>query len=69
MMMHLTFNNEVETFIEGKVLFKNLIENINQAKKSINVEFYTFYADQLGNQVLQALENAAKRGVKVRGLY
>ena len=64
----LTFNNEVETFIDGKVLFQNLIKNIEQAKSSINIEFYTFYDDQLGNQVLKALEKAANRGVKVRVL-
>ena len=45
----LTFNNEVETFIDGQVLFPNLIKNIEEAKRSINVEFYTFYDDQLGN--------------------
>ena len=65
----LTFNNEVETFIDGQVLFPNLIKNIEEAKRSINVEFYTFYDDQLGNQVLQALEKAASRGVKIRVLY
>lgn len=65
----LTFNNEVETFIDGKVLFQNLIKNIEQAKSSINIEFYTFYDDQLGNRVLKALEKAANRGVKVRVLY
>ena len=51
----LTFNNEVETFIDGQVLFPNLIKNIEEAKRSINVEFYTFYDDQLGYQVLQDL--------------
>lgn len=65
----LTFNNEVDTFIDGQVLFPNLIKNIDEAKRTINVEFYTFYDDQLGNQVLQSLEKAASRGVKVRILY
>ncbi len=65
----LTFNNKVETFVDGQVLFKNILKNIDQAKNSINIEFYTFYDDQLGNQVLHALEEAASRGVKIRVLY
>lgn len=65
----LTFNNQVEVFTSGPKLFDNIIENINQAKISIDIEFYTFYSDNLGKRVLAALEEAAKRGVKVRVLY
>lgn len=65
----LTFNNKVEVFTDGPTLFDNIIENINQAQESINIEFYTFYDDSLGNRVLDALVAAAKRGVDVRVLY
>lgn len=65
----LTFDNNVEIFTEGSKLFDNIIKNINQAKKSVNIEFYTFYDDSLGNRVLNALVSAAKRGVDVRVLY
>lgn len=62
----LTYNNQVEVFTDGPTLFDNLVENINQAKEMIDVEFYTFYDDHLGNRVLTALEAAQKRVVKVR---
>ncbi|ARD06677.1 cardiolipin synthase [Lactobacillus amylolyticus] len=65
----LTYNNQVEVFTDGPTLFDNLVENINQAKEMIDVEFYTFYDDHLGNSVLAALEEAQKRGVKVRVIY
>lgn len=65
----LTFNNQVQTFINGENLFDNIIKNIKQAQKTIDIEFYTFYDDELGNRMLDALVNAAKRGVKVRVLY
>ncbi|CCI81058.1 cardiolipin synthase [Lactobacillus hominis] len=65
----LTIDNSVETFIDGPKLFDNLIDNINQAKDTINIEFYTFYADSLGKRVLAALEKAAQRKVNVRVLY
>lgn len=65
----ITFDNNVKIFIDGTKLFKDIIEKINNAKESINVEFYTFYSDDLGNHVLKALEGAARRGVKVRVIY
>lgn len=65
----LTYNNEVQVFTDGQELFKNMIDSINQAKELVDVEFYTFYDDQLGNSILKALEAAQKRGVQVRVIY
>lgn len=65
----LTLDNQVELFTDGNDLFDNMIANINRAKEFVDVEFYTFYSDELGHRVLSALEAAAKRGVKVRVLY
>lgn len=65
----LTFNNHAELYTDGHVKFDHLIDDINAAQESINLEYYTFYADKLGHRVLKALENAAKRGVEVRVIY
>ena len=65
----LTFDNSADIFTNGNDLFNNIIEDINQAKTMIDVEFYTFYDDELGNRILHALEAAAKRGVKVHVIY
>lgn len=46
-----------------------MILDIKNAKKSISLEFYTFYSDQLGKRVLKALEAAAANGAKVRVIY
>lgn len=64
-----TFNNKVHVFTDGHQLFDKLIDDINHAEKQVYVEFYTFYADDLGKRVLTALEAAAKRGVTVKVLY
>ena len=64
-----TFNNRVKVFIDGKKLFQQMIADFDQAEDHIYVEFYTFYSDNLGKQILTALERAAKRGVKVKVLY
>lgn len=68
-MAPLTFDNSVKIFIDGQDLFPKMIEDIDQAKKTVNIEFYTFYDDKLGNDLLKALERAAERGVKVRVIY
>ncbi|MBP2058673.1 cardiolipin synthase [Lactobacillus colini] len=65
----LTFNNNVNVFTDGPTLFDNIIDNINHAQETINLEFYTFYNDSLGRRILNALTAAAKRGVNVRVLY
>ena len=64
-----TFNNKVHVFTDGHQLLDKLIDDINHAEKQVYVEFYTFYADDLGKRVLKALEAAAKRGVTVKVLY
>lgn len=65
----LTFDNQVMVFTSGPELFDQMILDIKNAKKSISLEFYTFYSDQLGKRVLKALEAAAANGAKVRVIY
>lgn len=64
-----TFNNRVKVFIDGEKLFTKMIADFDQAQDHIYVEFYTFYADELGHRILAALERAAQRGVTVKVLY
>lgn len=64
-----TFDNHVKVFTNGQQLFSQMINDFDQAQDHIYVEFYTFYADKLGHQILHALERAAKRGVEVKVLY
>ncbi|ETA73463.1 cardiolipin synthase [Ligilactobacillus equi] len=65
----LTKNNHVTIFTDGEEKFATLFEDIRQAQETINVEYYSFYSDNLGLQLLKELTNAQKRGVKVRILY
>lgn len=64
-----TFDNQVRVFTDGEQLFSKMIKDFDQAQDHIYVEFYTFYADGLGQRILHALERAAARGVKVKVLY
>ncbi|UQS87224.1 cardiolipin synthase [Nicoliella spurrieriana] len=65
----LTRRNDVQIFTDGNQLFDQMFTDIKAAKQSINIEFYTFYSDQIGTQVLDQLVEKAKQGVSVRVIY
>ena len=62
-------DNEVVIYSDGKELFDELLECLNKAKKSINIQFYIFKNDIIGTKILDILEEKAKSGVEVRLLY
>lgn len=64
-----TNHNEVKVFTDGKDKFSKLLDDIKHAKDHIHIEYYTFYSDKIGHQILQALQEAQKRGVTVRVIY
>lgn len=64
-----TNNNQVQVFTDGHQKFTQLLEDIEHAKDHIHVEYYTFYSDKIGHQILAALERAQQRGVTVRVIY
>ena len=65
----LSRHNHVDVFTDGNQLFDKMFNDIADAKKSIHIEFYTIYNDQIGNQLRTLLEQKAAEGVEVRVLY
>ena len=65
----LTKNNQVKLYTEGETFFHDMLKDIVRAKETINIEFYTFYNDNIGNRVLSLLIKKAIQGVKVRVIY
>ncbi|WP_311403604.1 cardiolipin synthase [Limosilactobacillus vaginalis] len=65
----LTRHNNVKVYIYGDKLFQQLFADIEAAQKSINIEFYTIYNDQIGNELRTLLEQKAAEGVEIRVLY
>lgn len=61
--------NRVKIYTDGKALFHDIIEDIQRATSSVNIEFYTFYNDKIGNEILNLLVKKAKAGVEVRVIY
>lgn len=62
-------HNEIETFTGGQAFMEAVLKDIDRATQSIHIEFYTFYADKIGQTVLEHLVAKAKAGVAVRVLY
>src|SRR3990167_10999511 len=59
---------EEHIFDNGTDYFHALIQDINQATYTIDLETYIFSRDSVGKRIADALQNAAKRGVTVRVL-
>lgn len=61
--------NEIEIFTDGEAKFRQLEEDIKNARQSINIQYYIFEDDNIGNRIKNALIERAKAGVKVRLIY
>jgi len=55
--------NELHILDTPESIMRSIIDDINQAEKSINMVFYIWSAQGLVNEVTQALINAQQRGV------
>ncbi len=58
--------NSVEMFYDGKRMFNSLLNDIENATRSIFIEFYIIFDDVLGSSVIDALCRKGKEGVDVR---
>lgn len=65
----LTNNNNVDVYTDGKAKFDQLLEDIEQAKNHIHLQYYILKNDQLGKRLVEALTKKAEQGVMVRVLY
>jgi cardiolipin synthase len=61
-----TEDNVIELLQNGADFFPALCEAIDGARVSVHLETYIFVLDRTGEKVMQSLEQAARRGVKVR---
>ncbi|WDE10335.1 phospholipase D-like domain-containing protein [Thalassomonas haliotis] len=57
---------EERVFTGGDEYFQGLEQDIFEARHSIDLAFYIFSFDALGNKILAALQAASERGVRVR---
>ena len=64
-----TDDNEVEIYTDGKEYFKQLSEEIRNAKEFIHIQSYIIKSDELWLGLEELLYEKVKEGVEVRVLY
>ncbi|WP_299224506.1 cardiolipin synthase [uncultured Psychroserpens sp.] len=65
----LTIRNEVDILINGEVKFDRLLEDLQNAKQHIHLEYYILKDDGIGTELLDILCAKAKAGVEVKISY
>jgi cardiolipin synthase A/B len=61
--------NSATILNNGDAIFSAMLRDIDNAKKSVNMEMFIIKSDAAGKPFFKALSAAAKRGVPVRVLY
>ncbi|MCZ9599736.1 cardiolipin synthase [Lactobacillus mulieris] len=65
----LSKHNKIKLYTDGHEKFRDLMSDIKNAKETINIEYYSFYNDDIGNQILNLLVKKAQEGIKVHLIY
>ncbi len=65
----LSDDNEITVFTDGNEKFNALIEDMEQAKEFIHIQYYIIKNDVLFNRIKDVLVEKAKQGVEVRILF
>ena len=66
---HYSTNNSVDIYEKPKEFFDSLLDELKKAKEYINIQFYIFKDDDIGNKVIDILLEKLDEGVEVRLLY
>ena len=66
---HYYNRNGIKIYTDGKSKFDNLKNDLKNAKKYIDLQYYIFEADSIGNEIKDILIKKAKEGIKVRVMY
>ncbi|MBQ4133576.1 MAG: cardiolipin synthase [Desulfovibrionaceae bacterium] len=64
-----TDQNAVEIFTSGQSKFDRLLDDISRAQDHIHLFYYIFKNDELGREIVAALAEKARQGIRVRVMY
>lgn len=65
----MTYGNDVEVITKGKRKFDALIEDMENAKHHIHMEYFYFRRDETGRKIKEILMRKASEGVEVRFIH
>lgn len=63
-----THDNDIKVLTDGDEMFRMLLQDIQNAQESINIQFFIVKNDEVGKELIRALTEKARRGVEVRFL-
>lgn len=66
---NLTGKNIIKVYTKAEDKYKDLLEDIKNAKETINLLYFIVHNDNIGRELLSLLEKKADEGVEVRFLY
>lgn len=61
--------NDIKVYTNATEKFQDLIKDLENAKQSINIEYYIFADDKIGKQIMELLCKKAQEGVDVKLIY
>ncbi len=64
-----TENNDVKIFTDANEKYKQLMEDIENARESIDILYFIIHNDNIGNRLIKLLIKKANEGIKVRLMY
>lgn len=64
-----TGDNSVDIFTDAAQMYQSLINDIRAAKSTINMMYFIYRSDNIGNKIIDELVKKAESGVEVRFLY
>lgn len=65
----LTTKNRVKILTSGGAKYKSLFSDIQKAKGSIHIVYYSIHDDEVGHSLIELLTKKAQEGVQVKVLY
>ncbi|MBF4983542.1 cardiolipin synthase [Nonlabens mediterrranea] len=65
----LTLRNNLDILINGRSKFDRVFKDVKNAKNHIHLEYFILSDDHIGTDVINALIDAAERGIEVKIIY
>lgn len=65
----LAANVSTKLFFTGPEAFDSLLDDLRQARETIDMEFYIWHSDRTGKEILAILEERARAGVRIRLIF
>ncbi len=62
-------DNEIKLYTDAKEKYADLFKDIENAEKSVNIEYFIIRNDSIGKELVSLLSKKAEEGVKINLLY